>query len=186
MPLGYSLPPAEGRITGPGQNITAPTKGITNNWLLRSVRVVSSTWPRNGTKRLLDMVARWPVRRRAARSYVQTRSELAGALHSCRGAFAGIGIMSGVRNVLALTGSFFMLEVYDRVLPSRSVPTLIALMALAAVLYACHGLLDLIRARILVRIGGSLDEALSGRVYDLVARLPLRGRNRSNGLQAIQ
>jgi len=132
------------------------------------------------------MVARWPVRRRAARSYVQTRSELASALHSCRGAFAGIGIMSGVLNVLALTGSFFMLEVYDRVLPSRSVPTLIALMALAAVLYACHGLLDLIRARILVRIGGSLDEALSGRVYDLIARLPLRGRNPSNGLQPIQ
>jgi ATP-binding cassette, subfamily C, type I secretion system permease/ATPase len=92
-----------------------------------------------------------------------------------------------VLNVLALTGSFFMLEVYDRVLPSRSVPTLVGLIIVASILYACHGLLDLIRGRILVRIGGSLDEALSGRVYDLIARLPLRGRNAgNNGLQPIQ
>ena len=57
---------------------------------------------------------------------------------------------------------------YDRVLPSRSVPTLIGLIMIAAILYACHGLLDLIRGRILVRIGGVIDDALSGRVYDLV------------------
>ena len=52
-----------------------------------------------------------------------------------------------------LTGALFMLEVYDRVLPSRSVPTLIGLVILAGGLYAALGLLDLIRGRILVRIG---------------------------------
>jgi ATP-binding cassette subfamily C protein PrsD len=145
-----------------------------------------STWPRNSTRRLFDLVAQRPSQHRADRSYVRARSELSAALYSCRGAFAGIGIMSGVLNVLALTGSFFMLEVYDRVLPSRSVPTLIGLIIIAAILYACHGLLDLIRGRILVRIGGVIDDALSGRVYDLVARLPLRGRNQSRGLQPIQ
>ena len=78
-----------------------------------------STWPRNSTRRLFDLVVQRPSQGRAERSYVRARSELSAALRSCRGAFAGIGIMSGVLNVLALTGSFFMLEVYDRVLPSR-------------------------------------------------------------------
>ena len=92
------------------------------------------------------------------------RSELGEALRACRNAFIGVGVMSCAINLLYLTGSIFMLEVYDRVLPSRSVPTLIGLVILAAGLYAALGLLDLIRSRILVRIGGRLDEALSGRV----------------------
>ena len=54
-----------------------------------------------------------------------------------------------------LTGAIFMLEVYDRVLPSRSVPTLVGLIILAGGLFAALGLLDMIRARILVRIGGA-------------------------------
>ncbi|HEY4747794.1 MAG TPA: ABC transporter transmembrane domain-containing protein, partial [Steroidobacteraceae bacterium] len=75
-------------------------------------------------------------------------------------------------NLLMLTGAMFMLQVYDRVLPSRSVPTLIGLAGLAAGLYVAQGLLDLIRGRILARIGISLDEALSERVYHTVVRLP--------------
>jgi ABC-type protease/lipase transport system fused ATPase/permease subunit len=59
-------------------------------------------------------------------------------------------VFSGVINILMLTGSFYMLdEVYDRVLPSRSVPTLIGLSLLAAGLSVFLGLLDLIRARVL-------------------------------------
>ena len=46
-----------------------------------------------------------------------------------------IGLISGVINLLTLTGSFFMLQVYDRVIPSRSVPTLVALAGMAALLY---------------------------------------------------
>ena len=60
------------------------------------------------------------------------RSELGEALHACRGAFIGVGLISVMINVLMLTGAFFMLEVYDRVLPSRSVPTLVALSILPA------------------------------------------------------
>src|SRR6266853_1178389 len=54
----------------------------------------------------------------------QQRSELAEALAACRGAFISIGLMAGMSNILLLTGAFFMLEIYDRVLPSRSIPTL--------------------------------------------------------------
>src|SRR4051812_50211100 len=93
--------------------------------------------------------------------------------------------MTGMINVLYLTGSFFMLEIYDRVLPSRSVPTLVGLAVIAFVLYAFQGVLDVLRGRVLVRIGASLDEALSGRVFDILVRLPLKARPAGGGLQPI-
>src|SRR5262245_37826446 len=114
------------------------------------------------------------------------RSELGDALRACRGAFIGVGLMSCIINLLYLTGSIFMLEVYDRVLPSRSVPTLIGLIFIAAVLYMAQGVLDLIRGRILGRIGTALDEALNARVFDIVVRLPLVVGSRSEGLQPLR
>ena len=89
-------------------------------------------------------------------------------------------------NILMLTGSLFMLEVYDRVLPSRSVPTLVALLILTAGLYGAQGFIDAIRSRILVRIGDSLDEAMSMRVYDAIVRLPLKIGARGDGSQPIR
>jgi PrtD family type I secretion system ABC transporter len=121
-----------------------------------------------------------------SRAGARERSELAAALHACRGAFIGIGVMSGMINVLYLTGSFFMLEVYDRVLPSRSVPTLVGLIILAAGLYIALGILDMIRGRILVRIGANLDESLNARVFETVARLPLKVGLRNEGLQPLR
>ncbi|WP_454624438.1 type I secretion system permease/ATPase [Bradyrhizobium cenepequi] len=114
------------------------------------------------------------------------RSELGDALRACRAAFIGVGLMSCVINVLYLTGSIFMLEVYDRVLPSRSVPTLIGLVVLAAGLYIAQGVLDLLRGRILGRIGTSLDEAINARVFETVVRLPLLMGNRTEGLQPLR
>ena len=114
------------------------------------------------------------------------RSELGEALRACRHAFIGVGVMSCIINLLYLTGSIFMLEVYDRVLPSRSVPTLIGLVILAAGLYAAQGVLDLIRGRILGRIGTALDEALNARVFDTVVRLPLVVGARNEGLQPLR
>ncbi len=109
------------------------------------------------------------------------RSELGDALRACRNAFIGVGLMSCMINLLYLTGSIFMLEVYDRVLPSRSIPTLVGLVILAGGLYVAQGILDLIRGRVLVRIGTSLDEALNARVFDTVVRLPLMVGGRSCG-----
>jgi PrtD family type I secretion system ABC transporter len=109
------------------------------------------------------------------------RSELAAALASCRGAFVATALLSGMSNVLMLTGALFMLEIYDRVLPSHSVPTLIGLAILAGGLYVALGLLDLIRGRILARIGISLDEAMSGRIYQTIVRLPAFVGQRNDG-----
>ena len=89
-------------------------------------------------------------------------------------------------NVLYLTGSFFMLEVYDRVLPSRSIPTLVGLIVLAGGLYMAQGVLDMIRSRILGRVGTALDEALNKRVFDTIVRLPLLVGNRNEGLQPLR
>jgi PrtD family type I secretion system ABC transporter len=114
------------------------------------------------------------------------RSELGEALRACRSAFIGVGVMSCMINLLYLTGSIFMLEIYDRVLPSRSVPTLVGLVVLAGGLYFAQGILDLIRGRILVRIGTSLDEGLSGRVFETVVRLPLIAGGRNEGLQPLR
>src|SRR6202000_1796541 len=114
------------------------------------------------------------------------RSELGEALRACRSAFIGVGIMSCMINLLYLTGSMFMLEVYDRVLPSRSVPTLIGLIILAGGLYIAQGILDLIRGRILGRVGTALDEALNGRVFETVVKLPLLIGNRNEGLQPLR
>jgi PrtD family type I secretion system ABC transporter len=121
-----------------------------------------------------------PLRKQSA------SSELAVALGACRRAFIAIALFSGMSNLLMLTGALFMLEVYDRVLPSRSVPTLVALLLLVAGLYAAQGVIDLIRSRILVRIGHSLDEAMSMRVYDAIVRLPLKIGAKGDGTQPIR
>src|SRR5271163_108088 len=113
-------------------------------------------------------------------------TELADALRACHRAFVAIAVFSGVSNLLMLTGALFMLEVYDRVLPSRSMATLIALLILAAGLYAAQGVIDMIRSRILVRIGNSLDEAMSLRVYDTIVRLPLKTGGKGDGVQPIR
>jgi ATP-binding cassette subfamily C protein PrsD len=114
------------------------------------------------------------------------KSELSSALASCRSAFLSVALFSGMSNILMLTGAIFMLEIYDRVLPSHSVPTLVALIVLATALYAALGILDLIRSRILVRIGAGLDQSISERVYDSLVRLPLKAGNRGDGLQSLR
>lgn len=96
------------------------------------------------------------------------------ALRSCRAAFLGVGVVSLVINVLMLTSPMFMLQVYDRVLASRSVPTLVALFGIVLGLYAFFGLLEALRSRILIRLGAWLDARLSAVTFESAVALPLR------------
>ena len=114
------------------------------------------------------------------------RSELAEALRRCRGALVAVGLLSGLINLLMLTAPLFMLQVYDRVLPSRSVPTLVGLAILTASLFAFQGILEVIRSRVLMRVGSSINEDLGTRAYDAVARLPLKMRGGGDGLQPMR
>ncbi len=112
--------------------------------------------------------------------------ELNAAIVSLRGVLAAVAGFSGVINLLALTGSIFMLQVYDRVLTSRSVPTLVALFAIVLGLYAIQGGLDLLRSRLLVRLGARVDEALGERVFGAVLKLPLKSIGGGQGGQPIR
>lgn len=76
-----------------------------------------------------------------------------------------VAVFSGFVNLLMLTGPIFMLQVYDRVLGSRSEETLLALFALVAFLFAMMGLLDLARARVMARLAGRYQSALNARVF---------------------
>ncbi|MFZ4806846.1 MAG: type I secretion system permease/ATPase [Hyphomicrobiaceae bacterium] len=95
-------------------------------------------------------------------------------LSTCRSAFVSIAITSGIVNILTLTGSLFMLQVYDRVLNSHSIPTLLVLSLLALVAYAFQGGLDYIRSRMLALVGERLDEELGARIHRIVVTMPLR------------
>nr|WP_175581415.1 type I secretion system permease/ATPase [Thalassospira lucentensis] len=83
--------------------------------------------------------------------------------------------LSGVSNLLMLTGPLFMLQVYDRVLASQSVPTLLALVLLMIGLYLFLGSVDALRARMLVRIGWRVDEQIGPKA--LAQTLAIRLRN---------
>ncbi len=120
-----------------------------------------------------------------ARLISNPRSELSAALAACRKAFIGVALFSALLNILYLTGSFYMLEVYDRVLPSRSVPTLVGITLLALVLFGFQGVLDIVRSRLLVRVGSALDGAVSARVHHVLMKLPLKGAG-SQGLQPLR
>lgn len=99
---------------------------------------------------------------------------VAAALSSTRRTFIGVAALSAVTNLLMLTGPLFMMQVYDRVLASRSVPTLVAVSVLALGLYLFLGLLEILRARVLTQVGQRLEEQLGGPTFDAVLKLPLR------------
>jgi len=95
----------------------------------------------------------------------------AAALRRGNAAFlAGVLVFSVLVNLLMLTGPLFMLQLYDRVLGSRSQATLFALFALVAFLYAMMALLDHARGRITARIGAAFQAGLDRRVFDVALR----------------
>lgn len=102
------------------------------------------------------------------------RARVAEAFAACRSAFLGLGLFGMVVNLLMLTGPLFMLQVYDRVLTSRSIPTLVVLGGLAFALYAFLGIIEFVRSRVLVRISRRLDEQLSDVTFDSAIALSLQ------------
>src|SRR5512132_2043522 len=97
--------------------------------------------------------------------------DIAAALRECRRAFASVALFSGVVNLLMLAGPLYMLQIYDRVLSSRSVPTLVALSVFLVGAYAFQGVLDLIRSRVVVRAATLLDRRLALTVHGVVIRI---------------
>ena len=97
------------------------------------------------------------------------------AIGGLRGILLFVFLVSGIVNILALTGSLYMLQIYDRALTSQSVPTLLALSGLAIGLYLFQGMLDISRSQILVRLGARVDASLAPLAHRVVIDMPRFG-----------
>jgi PrtD family type I secretion system ABC transporter len=107
--------------------------------------------------------------------------ELRASFQASRGSLLATGAFSFCINLLMLTVPLYMLQVYDRVLSSRSVSTLLALTGIAVGMLLVMGLLDAIRGRVLVRIGANVDARLNLRVFSAVFAAARRDRGASRG-----
>ena len=96
--------------------------------------------------------------------------QLSATRRKSRGLYWSVGVFSFFVNLLMLTGPLYMMQVYDRVLGSRSEATLVALSLLVLFLYGMMGLLDYVRGRVLVRIGARFQAGLDHRVFDAMVR----------------
>jgi len=96
-----------------------------------------------------------------ARGHAELRAARAGQIRL----FWAVGVFSVLVNMLMLTGPLYMLQVYDRVLGSRSEATLVALSLLVTFLFLAMGLLDHARSRIMARIGAAMQDRLDHRVF---------------------
>lgn len=107
---------------------------------------------------------------------IRRDGELFHAISQSRDAIVATGVFSLVINLLMLTGPLFMLQVYDRVMTSGSIPTLIALAVLTGFLYAVIGLLELVRTRVVVRVGLEFDKRIADRVFRSALRRGVTGK----------
>ena len=104
-------------------------------------------------------------------------------LEKIRGIFAYLFGLSGIINVLALTGAFYMLQIYDRALTSGSVSTLVALSVLAIGLYLFQGVFDILRSQILIRLGARLDHQLAPLAHTVAIEMPRYGYSTSEAME---
>jgi ATP-binding cassette subfamily C protein EexD len=92
-------------------------------------------------------------------------NSLQAALKACKGAFISVGVFSLFVNALMLVPTFYMLQVYGRVLTSNNVTTLVMLTIIMSILVITSGTLEWVRSRIMVRVSTKLDVLLSRHVY---------------------
>ena len=120
------------------------------------------------------------------------RLELVEARKESRTLYWMVGIFSFFVNLLMLTGPLYMLNVYDRVLGSRSFETLLALSVLVAFLYGMMGILDYVRGRVMGRVGARFQAKMDRRVFAAVLkattlnRAPEEARTGMRDLEAVQ
>jgi PrtD family type I secretion system ABC transporter len=124
--------------------------------------------------------------RRLAQSNQPFQTVLSAVLTDSRRAFWGVALFSAIVNLLMLAGPIYMLQVYDRVLASRNVPTLVALSVFLVGAYAFQGILDLIRSRIVVRAASLLDQRIGQTIHRSVLTLASRGGNAAEAHQPIR
>jgi ATP-binding cassette subfamily C protein len=119
-------------------------------------------------------------------------AELRAARREGQGLIWAVALFSFFVNTLMLTGPFYMLNVYDRVLGSRSVETLVSLSVLVAFLYGCMAVLDYARGRVMGRVGARFQARLDRRVFaaslraQSLARAPREAQSGLRDLEGVQ
>jgi ATP-binding cassette subfamily C protein PrsD len=109
------------------------------------------------------------------RSTLAGDDPVASALRASARRMIGVAVFSGVINILMLSGSIYMLQVYDRVIPSRNLATLFGLSLMVLIAYLVQGYFDAMRSRMLCRIATLFDAGLQSSIHWALATLPLRG-----------
>ncbi|SFL48961.1 type I secretion system permease/ATPase [Rugamonas rubra] len=99
------------------------------------------------------------------KNFLKPKNEIEQALATFKGTFMTVGCFSAVSNMLMLVPSLYMLQVYDRVLPSRNETTLLMLTLMMLGAYLFMSLLELVRSFVLVRVGARFDLQMNQRVY---------------------
>ena len=108
------------------------------------------------------------------------------ALRDARRSLAGAAVLSAAVNILMLAGPLYMLQVYDRVLTSRSVPTLAALTIVLVGAYVFQAFLDAVRSRIIARSAALIDERLRKLAYLAVLRFGAHSNTPPGGHQPVR
>lgn len=122
------------------------------------------------------------VFQRASRpAHQKVGNEIFEAVRAHKKAFWGVALFSGIINLLYLAPAIYMLQVYDRVLASRSEMTLAVLSVLVLAAFLLMGALESLRSKVLVRVGNALDEVMSKRVFTASFENNLRSGGKSSG-----
>ncbi len=116
----------------------------------------------------------------------QGTAELRAARRETRGLYWPVAIFSFFVNALMLTGPLYMLNVYDRVLGSRSLETLIALSVLVTFLYGMMALLDYVRGRVMARVGARFQARLDARVFAAALTATTLGKAQKESATAMR
>ena len=123
------------------------------------------------------------MRKKSGKKLFANRKTPLSVLGGLRWVIIFIFMVSGMVNVLALTGSFYMMQIYDRALSSQSIPTLLALSALAIGLYLIQGMLDVSRSQILVRLGARFDDKLAPLAHQVAIDMPRFGFSTAEAME---
>lgn len=116
---------------------------------------------------------------------LQGGNELKAAIQNNHPALTATAVFSLVINILMLTGPIFMLQVYDRVLTSGSVATLVTLTLLTLALYGVIAALEIVRSRILIRVAHDIDHHLSTRIFEASLRRTLKSPDQQTTLRDL-
>lgn len=113
-------------------------------------------------------------------------SDLDRAMRALIPAFAAIFVVSLFYNLLSLGSLFYMRNLFDRVIPTRSMPTLYSLLVLIITAWVFYAVLEWLRAKAMNRVAVAFDRSLGQAVFDAVHRTLFQGRSGDDGMSATQ